>query len=114
MPELTTHADEDYVNTVAAVSIAPSGTGEELSEYVAQVVAVIRDSGLKNETNAMFTNIEGNLDDVMRVVRDATMTLVSQGYRTGVSLKLDIRPGMHDQMERKPQLVNEILDRQSK
>ena len=86
------------INTVAAVAIAPSGVGAELSDYVAEAVAVIRDSGLPNETNAMFTNIEGNLDDVLRVVRDATMKLAGQGYRTGVSLKLDIRPGFSGQM----------------
>ena len=42
-----------YINTVAAVAIAPSGVGAELSEYVSQAVAVIRDSGLPNETNAV-------------------------------------------------------------
>lgn len=107
-------SDQDYVNTVAAVAIAPSGTGEELSEYVAQVVGVIRESGLANETNAMFTNIEGNLDDVLTVIRNATMKLVSQGYRTGVSIKLDIRPGKRNQLERKPELINEILARHDK
>jgi uncharacterized protein (TIGR00106 family) len=107
-------SDQDYVNTVAAVAIAPSGTGEELSEYVAQVVGVIRKSGLANETNAMFTNIEGNLDDVLTVIRNATMKLVSQGYRTGVSIKLDIRPGKRNQLERKPELINEILARHDK
>lgn len=100
-----------YINTVAAVAIAPSGVGAELSGYVAQAVGVIRDSGLPNETNAMFTNIEGNLDDVLAVVRDATMKLVSQGCRTGVTLKLDIRPGFTGQITRKPQLVDEILGR---
>ncbi|AKV55047.1 hypothetical protein BACT_0441 [Bifidobacterium actinocoloniiforme DSM 22766] len=103
----------EYINTVAAVAIAPSGAGEELSKYVAQAVGVIRDSGLKNETNAMFTNIEGDLDDVLRVVRDAALRLASQGHRTGVSLKLDIRPGFRNQMERKPQLVDELLSGQA-
>ncbi|RSX57734.1 thiamine-binding protein [Bifidobacterium samirii] len=98
-----------YINTVAAVAIAPSGVGAELSEYVAQSIAVIRDSGLPNETNAMFTNIEGDLDDVLRVVRDATMKLAEQGYRTGVSLKLDIRPGFEGQISRKAALVDEII-----
>ena len=97
------------INTVAAVAIAPSGVGAELSDYVAEAVAVIRDSGLPNETNAMFTNIEGNLDDVLRVVRDATMKLAGQGYRTGVSLKLDIRPGFSGQMAQKPAFVDEII-----
>ena len=98
-----------YINTVAAVAIAPSGVGAELSDYVAQAIAVIRDSGLPNETNAMFTNIEGDLDDVLRVVRDATMKLAEQGYRTGVSLKLDIRPGFEGQISRKAALVDEII-----
>ena len=97
------------INTVAAVAIAPSGVGAELSEYVAEAVEVIRESGLPNETNAMFTNIEGNLDDVLKAVRDATVKLAEQGYRTGVTLKLDIRPGFSGQISEKQQLVDEIL-----
>ena len=104
------NASEHKTNTVAALCIAPSGVGDELSEYVADAVKVIRDSGLKNETNAMFTNIEGEFDDVMRVVKDATMALVSKGYRTGVILKLDIRPGFSDQIDAKSALVDKILD----
>jgi uncharacterized protein YqgV (UPF0045/DUF77 family) len=60
----------------------------------------------------MFTNIEGDLDDVLKVVREATMKLAGQGYRTGVTLKLDIRPGFTGQLTRKPELVDEILDQQ--
>lgn len=78
---------------------------------MAQVVSVIRESGLPNETNAMFTNIEGDLDSVLRVVRDAAMALAGQGYRTGVSLKLDIRPGFSGQLEEKPRLVDELIDK---
>jgi uncharacterized protein YqgV (UPF0045/DUF77 family) len=100
-----------YINTVAAVAIAPSGTGSELSEYVAQSIGVIRESGLPNETNAMFTNIEGDLDEVLQTVRDATMVLASQGYRTGVTLKLDIRPGFSGQLKEKQRLVDEILNK---
>ncbi|MCI1643315.1 MAG: thiamine-binding protein [Bifidobacterium crudilactis] len=108
----TSDSDKQYINTVAALCIAPSGVGDELSTYVAQAVATIRDSGLPNETNAMFTNIEGDLDDVLKVVREATMKLAGQGYRTGVTLKLDIRPGFTGQLTRKPELVDEILDQQ--
>lgn len=106
--------NDHKTNTVAALCIAPNGVGEELSEYVADAVQVIRDSGLKNETNAMFTNIEGEFDDVMRVVKDATMALVSKGYRTGVLLKLDIRPGFSGQIDAKSALVDKILDERNK
>ncbi|WEV72831.1 thiamine-binding protein [Bifidobacterium sp. ESL0790] len=98
-----------YINTVAALAVAPSGVGAELSQHVARVVDVIRKSGLPCETNAMFTNIEGDLDQVLAVVRDASMTLAGQGYRTEVTLKLDIRPGFKGQINEKQQLVDQIL-----
>jgi uncharacterized protein (TIGR00106 family) len=111
---MTESNDPNYINTLAALAIAPSGVGDELSDYVADVIKVIRDSGLHNETHSMFTEIEGNYDDVMAVVRKATMVLAEKGYRTGVSLKLDIRPGFNDQMSRKPALVDEILAQKAK
>ncbi|MBM6699157.1 thiamine-binding protein [Bifidobacterium pullorum subsp. saeculare] len=98
-----------YLNTVAALAIAPNGVGAELSDYVAQAIAVIRDSGLPNETNAMFTNLEGDLDEVVAVAVAAAKKLAEQGYRTGVTLKLDIRPGFTGQLAEKPALVDHLL-----
>ena len=37
------------------------------SPYVAQAVEVIRESGLPQETNALFTNVEGDLAAVLKV-----------------------------------------------
>ena len=90
-----------YINTLAAVAISPAGASPEKSTYVAQAVDVIRQSGLPSETNAMFTNIEGD--------RDATMKLAGQGYRTDVVIRLDIRPGFEGQIHAKQALVDEIL-----
>ena len=50
----------------------------------------------------------------MSVVKDATMALVSKGYRTGVILKLDIRPGFSNQLDAKVDLVDKILDERNK
>ncbi len=97
------------MNTLIAVAIAPCGTGEELSEEVAEVIRVIRKSGLPNRTNSMFTEIEGEWDDVMRVVKDATMVLAEKGIRTEVVLKADIRPGYTDMMHGKTKKVEDIL-----
>ncbi|WP_029676135.1 MTH1187 family thiamine-binding protein [Bifidobacterium sp. A11] len=106
MPDIN---DPSYLNTVAEVTIAPSGQSEELSTYVAQVIKVIRDSGLPNQTNAMSTVVEGDLHRVMEVVEEATRVLAEQGYRTGVSLRLDIRPGKRDQIHEKVERVDRIL-----
>ena len=52
----------DDQNMIAAFSITPIGVGESVSELVAERVSIVRASGLPNETNAMFTNVEGSWD----------------------------------------------------
>lgn len=98
------------MNALVAVAIAPFGEGEELSEYVAEVIRVIRDSGLPSRTNSMFTEIEGEYDEVMRVVKDATFVLAEHGIRTEVILKADIRPGHTNTMTSKVAKIDAILD----
>ncbi len=101
------------MNTLVAVAIAPFGVGDELASEVAEVVKVIRESGLPNKTYSMFTEIEGEWDEVMRVVRDATFVLAQKGIRTEVILKADVRPGFENMMEQKVQRVDAILDAQA-
>lgn len=98
------------MNALVAVAIAPFGQGEELAEHVAEVVRVIRASGLPSRTTSMFTEIEGDYDEVMAVVRDATFVLAERGIRTEVILKADIRPGHTNTIESKVAKVEEILD----
>ena len=97
------------MSTLVAVSIAPLGTGDVVSKDVAQVVKVIRKSGLPNRTTAMFTEIEGEWDEVMQVVKDATMVLAKQGIRTQVTLKADVRPGATNTLNTKVDKINKIL-----
>ena len=89
------------MNTLVAVAIAPFGVGDELSKEVAEVVKVIRDSGLPNKTYSMFTEIEGEWDEVMKGVKNATCVLAEKGIRTEVIMKMDIRPGYNNMMTEK-------------
>jgi uncharacterized protein YqgV (UPF0045/DUF77 family) len=45
---------------LVAFSVTPLGTGEGVGEIVAEAVRVVRDSGLPNQTDAMFTIVEGD------------------------------------------------------
>ena len=100
------------MNTLVAVAIAPFGEGDELAEYVAEVVKVIREAGLPNETHSMFTEIEGEWDEVMRVVKEATFVLAEKGIRTEVILKADVRPGYENMMHKKVAVVNDLLEKE--
>jgi uncharacterized protein (TIGR00106 family) len=82
---------------LVAISISPSGGDDTggVSESVADAIRVIRESGLPNETNAMFTNLEGEWDEVMAVVKRAVFTVAETSPRVGLVLKADLRTG-HD------------------
>ncbi len=58
---------------IAALSITPLGGGEPVGASVAEAVRLVRQSGLPNETNAMFTNVEGEWDEVMSLIRGCVM-----------------------------------------
>jgi uncharacterized protein YqgV (UPF0045/DUF77 family) len=61
----------------------------------------VRASGLPNETNAMFTNIEGSWDDVFAVIEQCVLRIAEDAPRVSVVLKLDYRPGAEHQLEHK-------------
>jgi uncharacterized protein (TIGR00106 family) len=100
------------MNTLVAVAIAPCGVGDEISAEVTEVIKVIRASGLPNRTNSMFTEIEGDWDEVMKVIKDAAFVLAEKGIRTEVVIKADIRPGFTDMMNAKVAKVENILNGQ--
>ena len=102
-----------YLNTVAAIQVSANGVGSEVSPYVAQAVKVIRESGLPQETNALFTNVEGDLDEVLKVAGEAAKKLAEQGYLTRLMPHMDIRPGFTGQLTEKPKIVDAILSGKS-
>ena len=60
---------------------------------VIAAVRVVRESGLPNHTDAMFTTIEGEWDEVFDVIKRATDAVAAYGSRVSLVLKADIRPG---------------------
>jgi uncharacterized protein (TIGR00106 family) len=96
---------------IVAFSISPT-TGDDtgsVSEAVAAAVRVVRESGLPNETNSMFTNIEGEWDEVMAVVKRAVDVVAAVSPRVGLVLKADIRPGFTGEMTAKIERVERLL-----
>ena len=96
---------------IVAFSLSPSAGDETggVHEAVAEAVRVVRASGLPNETNAMFTNIEGEWDEVMAVVKQAIDAVAAASPRVSLVLKADIRPGYTGQLSAKVQRVEEAL-----
>jgi uncharacterized protein (TIGR00106 family) len=93
-----------------AFSVTPLGVGERVGEIVAEAVRVVRASGLPNETDSMFTTIEGDWDEVMAVVKDAVDAVAARAPRVSLVMKADIRPGVTDGLTSKVETIERYLE----
>ncbi|MFE9423743.1 MTH1187 family thiamine-binding protein [Kitasatospora sp. NPDC006697] len=86
---------------IAAFSVTPIGIGEEVAEAVAAAVKVVRASGLPHRTDAMFTSVEGDWDEVMAVIKEAVEAVKPFANRVSTVIKIDDRGGVTDGLTRK-------------
>lgn len=96
-----------------AFSVAPSGTADSdgsVASAVAEAVRVVRASGLPNRTSSMFTEVEGDWDEVMAVVKQACDAVAAVSPRVSLVLKADIRPGHEGELEGKVDRLERVLD----
>jgi len=82
-------------------SISPFGKGESLSRYVAEAYRIIEDSGLPHKFHAMGTNIEGEWDEVMSVIKGCRDRLLEMSDRVSISIRIDDRKGRSGELARK-------------
>lgn len=101
-----------------APSGRPSGTQGDTAEAadgsvhaaVAEAVKIVRDSGLPNSTSSMFTEIEGEWDEVMDVVKRATEAVAKYGSRVSLVLKADIRSGRSGELTGKVERLERAIE----
>jgi uncharacterized protein YqgV (UPF0045/DUF77 family) len=105
---------------LVAFSVAPSAPTDpqgsdstgSVSEAVASAVKVVRESGLPNHTDSMFTTVEGSWEECMDVVRRACEAVGKFGPRVSLVLKADIRPGYAGELTAKVDRLERVLERQ--
>ena len=95
--------------SVAIPSAATASDGS-VHDAVAAAVRVVRESGLPHRTSSMFTEVEGEWDEVFDVVRRATEAVMPFGSRVSLVLKADIRPGYTGEIDGKIERLERALD----
>jgi len=96
---------------IVEVSFIPLGTGLSLSPYVAEALKIIRASGLKHEFHSMGTNVEGEWDEVMTVIRRCQDKLFEMGApRIATTLKISERRDRPPDMSAKVAHVRRLLE----
>ncbi len=91
---------------LVAFSVTPIGTGSDsVGDAVAEAVRVVRALGLPNRTDAMFTTVEGEWDEVLAVVRAAMLAASRFAPRVSLVLKADERAGASGALAAKVEAV---------
>jgi uncharacterized protein (TIGR00106 family) len=95
-------------------SMSPLGKGESVGKYVARSLDIIDKSGVNYRLNPMGTVLEGEWDDVMRVVTRCFQRMKRDCRRISCSIKVDYRKGHSGRLSSKVASVERRLKRKVK
>ena len=94
---------------LAQVSIFPVGSGESVSKYVSRSLKIIEGSGLPYKAGSMGTCIEGEWDEVLKVVKDCFDKMASDNNRVYMVLTCDMRKGRKGALTQKVESIEKRL-----
>ncbi len=98
------------MKALAEFTIVPLGVGISLSKYIAEIVSYLRSTNLKIEEHSMGTNLEGDWDEIMSVIKHCNEILLDKGAkRVSTSIKLTLRVDKEESMEAKLKSVNSYI-----
>ena len=95
-------------------SVTPLDKGESVSPYVARCLEIVAACGLDYRLHAMGTTLEGELDQVLDVVRRCLLVLQIDCDRISCSIKIDYRKGPGGRLQSKVQKVQALAGRPQK
>jgi uncharacterized protein (TIGR00106 family) len=93
------------------MSITPLGVGDSVSQYVAECVELIDQSGLDYELHAMGTIVEGELEQVLDLMRRCIEQVAKHSDRVTCAAKFDFRRGQSGRIRSKVTSVEQKLGR---
>jgi uncharacterized protein (TIGR00106 family) len=99
---------------LAEVSIIPIGIGSSIGDKLAEVLKIIDASGLPYKVNPMGTVIEGEWDEIMKLIKKCHEALMKTGERTLTTVTIDDRKGKPNRIEEKVKSIEKRLGKNLK
>ena len=97
------------MKVLADISIIPIGVGVSLSKYVAACERELKNAGLQPKLHAFGTNVEGDWDAVMGVIKKCHDEVMKDSERVLISIKIDDRKSGEQRIEKKLESMEEKL-----
>jgi len=92
-------------------SMTPLGKGESVGKYVARSLDIIDRSGIDYKLGPMGTVLEGEWEDVIRVVKKCYECMRKDCNRISVTIKIDAREGAKGRLQSKVHSVQKRVGR---
>ena len=99
---------DNFIMAIVAVNVIPIGVGPSVSDYVAAAEKALRNRpDIKHQAGPMFTTLEGDLGEIMAVIRDMQEAVFAAGaLRVATTIKIDDRRDKKATMDSKMASLN--------
>jgi len=99
---------------VVNFTVVPIGKDSSLSAKVAEVLKIISDSGISYKLHSMGTILEGEWDEIMRLIKKCHKKILNDSDRVLTTITIDDRKGRTDRIAGKVKSVEEKLGKKLK
>ena len=95
-------------------SIVPIGASSSVGAKVAEVLDLVDSSGLSYKLTPMGTIVEGEWDELLRLVKECHMKMMEHEERVLTRITIDDRKGKTGSIDRKVRSIEKRLGRSLK
>ena len=94
---------------LAEFSIVPIGAGSSIGDRLAEVLKIVDASGLPYKANPMGTVVEGEWDEIMKLVKRCHAVVMKSGERALTTISIDDRKGKPNRIDAKVKSVEKRI-----
>ncbi|TAL25385.1 MAG: MTH1187 family thiamine-binding protein [Nitrospirae bacterium] len=94
---------------LAEFSIVPIGIGSSIGDQLAEVLKLVDASGLPYKINPMGTVVEGEWDDVVKLIKKCHSVVMKSGERAVTTISIDDRKGKPNRIDEKVKSIEKRI-----
>jgi uncharacterized protein (TIGR00106 family) len=95
-------------------SIIPIGVGSSIGDQLAEVLKIVDASGLHYKINPMGTVIEGEWDEIMKLIKKCHMSVMNSVERAVTTISIDDRKGKSNRLDQKVKSIERRIGKSLK
>lgn len=95
-------------------SIIPVGSGSSIGDRLAEVLSIVDASGLPYKVNPMGTVVEGEWDELFRLIKKCHSTAIKKEERVVTTISIDDRKGKPNRIDQKVKSIEKRIGKSLK